>query len=117
MARAQGWAKSLLSEAQESSFQLTLTAQYVDTGALLAPLALEFIQTPLTNDASAVDDDGAVTRRLNFRQHVSGQDDGVIRRQLLDQTARLDDLIGIEPRGRLIEQKHRRISNERVSES
>ena len=46
---------------------------------------------------------------LDFRQNVRGENDRMSFRQPLDQVANLDDLLGVQPHRRLIENHHIRI--------
>ena len=58
------------------------------------------------DDFPFVDDHHAVARHAHFRQDVRRKNDRVISRETLDQMAYLDDLLGVETDGRLIENDH-----------
>ena len=68
------------------------------------------------HDASLVDDDDALARLRDFRQDVRAEDDRVIPGQAPDEIARLDNLLGIETGGRLVENQHLGIVDERLRE-
>ena len=53
----------------------------------------------------------------NFRSDVGAQDDGVIARQRLDELADLDDLLRVEPGGRLVEDEDVRVVDQRLREA
>ena len=59
-----------------------------------------------------VDDDHLLAGLLDFRQDVGAQNDGVIAGKALDQIARLVDLLGVETRGRLVENQYVGIVND-----
>ena len=58
------------------------------------------------HDLAFVDDDHLLAGLADFGKDVRAQNDGVIAGQALDQVARLIDLLGIEARGRLVEDQH-----------
>src|SRR5690606_8048795 len=64
------------------------------------------------HDPSGVDDQDAAAGRLHLRQDVGGEDDRLLTADLADQLADLDDLVGIEPRGRFVEDEHFRLVDE-----
>ena len=59
-----------------------------------------------------IDDDDAVTHRLDLRQDVGGENDRVILAQALDEGADLNHLLGVETDRRLVQDQHRRIADE-----
>ncbi len=65
------------------------------------------------------DDDDALTGLRDFGKDVRAQDDRVIagRGELLDELARLDDLLRVEAGGRLVENQHVGVVNQRLREA
>ena len=55
------------------------------------------------------DDHGARTHRVDFFQHVRGQNNGLFPRHGFDEPAHFMFLVGIEPVGRFVENQHGRI--------
>ena len=58
------------------------------------------------HDTSAVDDEHALTDLLHLGQYVRGEEHSVLAAELVDELADLDDLVGIEPHRRLVENQH-----------
>ncbi len=69
------------------------------------------------HDPSLVDDDHTVAGLRHFGQDVRAQDDRVITPQTRDQLPCLDDLFGIQPCGRLIQNQHVRVVDERLRQA
>ena len=69
------------------------------------------------DDAALVDDDDALAGLRDLRQDVRAEDDGVIAGEAADEVARLDDLLGVEAGGRLVEDQHFRVVDERLREA
>jgi hypothetical protein len=63
-----------------------------------------------------VDDDHPLAGLRDLGQDVGAQDDRVIARELLDEAARLVDLLRVEPCGRLVEDQHVGVVDERLGE-
>ena len=64
-----------------------------------------------------VDDDHAVAHDADLVQDVRGKQDRALAAQVADQIADVDDLIGIEPDGRLVEDEQRRLRDQRLRQS
>src|SRR4051812_33479185 len=64
-----------------------------------------------------MDNNDAATGHFHFRQNVSGEQDGVLFPEVLDQLADLSDLVGIEANRRLVENEQIRFVQERVGQS
>ena len=62
----------------------------------------------LYTSLALIDHDDPRADRLHLGQDVGGKDDGVLLPQLLDQPADLDDLLGVEADGRLVQDHDRR---------
>src|SRR5262249_902731 len=69
------------------------------------------------NRLPVVDDDDAVTGGGDLRQDVGREDHRVLARETLDHLTDLDDLRRIETDGRLVQDEHRRIVDERLSQT
>ena len=69
------------------------------------------------DDAAAVHDLHAVAHRLHLGQDVGGQDHAVGARQLADQRADLADLVRVEPDGRLVEDDHVGVVDDRLRDA
>ena len=65
---------------------------------------------------SVVDDDDALAGLRDLGQDVGAQDDGVIARQAADQVAGLDDLLGVEAGGRLVQDQDVGVVDERLGQ-
>ena len=70
--------------------------------------------TFVCDDLSLVYDDDAVAYRLNLGQNVRRKNDGMILAEVLDEVAYLNDLLRVETDGRLVENKHLRVADERL---
>src|SRR5215470_10145398 len=79
---------------------------HVVRGFLLGRMLEDLPGLAVLDEPTAVEEDGAVGHPVGLRQVVRNDDDGDLRRQLLDQI--LDGLGGhrVERRGRLVEQQH-----------
>ncbi len=64
-----------------------------------------------------VDDDDLLAGLADFGKDVRAQNNRVIAREALDQVARFVDLLGIEARGRLVQNQHVRIVDDRLGEA
>src|SRR5258708_10197412 len=84
-------------------------------GALEA--TVEVLRSVLGHHAAIGDDDDARTGRGHLGQDVGAQDDRVLAAERLDQIAGLDNLLGIETAGRLVQNEHRRIAEHRLGEA
>ena len=84
-------------------------------GALEA--AIEVLRRVLGHHAAVGDDDDARAGRGHLGQDVRAQDDGVLAAERLDQVARLDDLLRVEAAGRLVEDEHGRIAEQRLGQA
>ena len=65
--------------------------------------SLDLVAGALGHDPAPVQDEDALAGRLHFLQDVGGQDHGLLPAQAPDQLADLDDLVGIEAGGGLVE--------------
>ncbi len=63
-----------------------------------------------------VDDDHAIAGHADFRQDVSGKNDGVRAGQALDEVADFDNLLGIEADGRLVQNNYGGIMDQRLGQ-
>ena len=66
-------------------------------------VVVKLIDGPGEDDVAVLDHDDRVAGRLDLREDMGGQEDGAVRRDLLDQFADLDDLVGVQSVGRLVE--------------
>ena len=66
---------------------------------------------------SLVDDDDALAGLTDLGKDVRAQDDRVVAAELLDQPARLDDLLRVEAGGRLVEDQHLGVVEQRLREA
>ena len=69
------------------------------------------------HDLALVDDDDALAGLRDFGQDVRAEDDRVIAGELLDQLARLDDLLRVEAGGRLVEDQHVGVVDQRLRQA
>ena len=69
------------------------------------------------HDAAFVDDDDALTGLGDLGKDVRAQDDRVIAGEVLDQLPSFDDLLGVEAGGRLVEDQHVGVVDERLREA
>ena len=69
------------------------------------------------DDPPAVDDDHTLAHHRHLGQDVRREDDRVGAGQRLDELPDADDLLGIEPDRRLVEDQHLRIGDERLGEA
>ena len=64
-----------------------------------------------------VDDDDALAGLRDLGQDVRAEDDRVVAGEAPDQLARLDDLLRVEAGGRLVEDQHVGVVNQRLGEA
>src|SRR5262249_5182707 len=64
-----------------------------------------------------IDDDDELARGGDLGQDVGAENDGVLAGKVVDELAGLDDLLGVEAGGGLIEDQNVRVVNERLSEA
>ena len=69
------------------------------------------------DDTALVDDDGPVADRLDFLHDVGGEKDHLVFAHLTDEGADFLQLIGVEARGWLVEDKHLGVVDESLGES
>ena len=69
------------------------------------------------HDLAARDDDDPVADGLRLLEDVGGEDDGLFGGHVLDEVAHLVLLVGVEAVGRLVEDQHRRIVEQRLGEA
>ena len=63
---------------------------------------------------AVVDDDDPLAHGLHFRQDVGAQNHRVVAAQVLDQGADLNDLLGVQAHGGLVQDQHRGVADERL---
>ena len=64
------------------------------------------------HNAAVVDHQNPLAHRLDFRQDVGGENHRVVSPQVLDEGADLDDLLGVQAHGGLVQNEHRGIADE-----
>ena len=69
------------------------------------------------DDLALVDDHDALAGLRDLGQDVRAQDDRVVAGELADQLARLDDLLGVEAGGRLVEHQHFGVVDDRLRQA
>ena len=69
------------------------------------------------DDPALVDDDDALAGLRDLGKDVRAEDDRVVAGEAANQLARLDDLLRVEARGRLVEDQHLRVVNQRLGEA
>ena len=69
------------------------------------------------DDAALVDDDDALAGLRDLRQDVRAEDDRVVAGEAADQIARLDDLLRVEAGGRLVEDQHLGVVDDRLRQA
>ena len=77
-----------------------------------ARAALQIVDGIRCDHLAFVDDDDLLAGLLDFRQDMRAQNNGVIAGEALDQIARFVNLLGIEARGRFVQNKHVGIMND-----
>jgi hypothetical protein len=77
----------------------------------------EVLRGVLRDHAPLVDDHDAPAGHRDLREDVRGEHDRVLAAEALDQLARLDDLLGIEARGRLVEDEDVRVVEDGLGEA
>ena len=69
------------------------------------------------DDPACVDDHHTVAGRLGLAEDVGGKDHGLFAADLADDRADLDDLVGVQPRGGLIQDKDLRVTDHRMRQT
>jgi hypothetical protein len=69
------------------------------------------------NQFSLTDDDDLFAGLFDLGQNVGAENDGVVTRELLEQVAYFDDLLGVESAGRLVEDEDVGIVDDRLGEA
>ena len=75
------------------------------------------VDAVLGDDPALMDDDHALAHHAHLGQDVAGQENGAVLAQLPDQLARLRHLDRVDADGRLIENQHFRIVDDRLRQS
>ena len=105
-------------EIGESGVQGSLSTTHLDIycggcGGVLAEVSFR----ALSDNATFVENENAITQLMNLGENVTRYDDGVSVTQITDDTAHLNDLNRVETIVGLIEQYDRRLMNDRVSDT
>ena len=72
---------------------------------------------PAPDHLAPVEDDHPLAARLHLRQDVRREQDGLVAAQRAHEPAHLPDLVRVEPAGRLVQDQHRRIGHQGVSQA
>ena len=80
-------------------------------------LRAEIVGRAVGDQFAVADDDDARAGRLHLAEDVRREDDRLLLADLLDDAADLGDLVGVEARGRLVEDEHLGLVHDRLREA
>ena len=105
-------------EGPEGLHHRSLFAPHLEAqGSRPAQAAGEVLGGVLGHHPALVDDHHPPAGHLHLGQDVGGEHDRVLASQALDQLAGLDDLLGVEARGGLVEDEHVRVVEDGLGEA
>src|SRR6185312_15491991 len=81
------------------------------------PISSRIDERAVGDQLAVGDDDDARAGRLHLAEDVGGEDDRLLLPDRLDDGADLGDLVGVEARGRLVEDKHLELVHDRLRQA